>query len=67
MVNSECWWSSDVKHGKQYGIVARHMGRRIRSQRKRAKLDDTHGSEWHGFAGRWFCLITRDCGHNGAL
>ena len=72
IANSELWWSNFVHEGNRLGIVARHMSRRTRVQRKSAAEGAGHGSEpgggggnngsgardeLHGYQGRWFCLV----------
>lgn len=59
IANSELWWSNYVHDGNRLGIVARHMSRRTRIQRK-VGADNTvanGGDELHGYQGRWFCLV----------
>ena len=34
IANSELWWSNFVQDGNRLGVVARHMSRRTRVQRK---------------------------------
>ncbi len=67
--NGELWWSSYVhSNGNRIGVVARHMSRRERKQKRKptgaAVVNDDcdgdvdeHQHQYHGFLGRWFCLV----------
>jgi hypothetical protein len=66
VANSELWWSNLVHDGNRLGIVARHMSRRTRVQRKPSSVASDSSlhhlsrrgeEQLHGYQGRWFCLI----------